>query len=71
MTDPGCAHDSTEAGPLARSSLEVGADPADWMYMRLVDYYEFNWYPMKGDPHGRYNLIVSVSHWPLRYVSMP
>lgn len=28
--------------------------------MRLVDYYEFNWYPMKGDPHGRYNLIVSV-----------
>ncbi|RDX45075.1 hypothetical protein OH76DRAFT_1028834 [Lentinus brumalis] len=53
---------STEAGPLARSSLEVGADPADWMYMRLVDYYEFNWYPMKGDPHGRYNLIVSPIH---------
>ena len=30
------------------------------MYMRLVDYYEYNWYPMKGDPHSRYNLIVSV-----------
>ena len=28
--------------------------------MRLVDYYEYNWYPMKGDPHSRYNLIVSV-----------
>ncbi|TBU46726.1 male sterility protein-domain-containing protein [Dichomitus squalens] len=53
---------STEAGPLARSSLEENADPADWMYMRLVDYYEFNWYPMKGDPHGRYNLIVSPVH---------
>ena len=49
------------AGPLARSSYEVGADPMDWPYMRLVDYYEFNWYPMKGDPHMRYNLLVSVS----------
>ncbi|KAI0757749.1 male sterility protein-domain-containing protein [Daedaleopsis nitida] len=53
---------STEAGPLARSSLEEGADPADWMYMRLVDYYEFNWYPMKGDQHSRCNLIVSPIH---------
>ena len=32
----------------------------DWQYMRLVDYYKFHWYPMKGDPHERYNLIVSV-----------
>ena len=49
----------TEAGPLARSSLEPNADPADWMYMRLVDCYQFNFIPMKGD--SRYNLIVSVS----------
>ena len=54
------SHLSTEAGPLARSSYEDGADPMDWQYMRLVDYYEFHWYPMKGDPHERYNLIVSV-----------
>ncbi|KAI0752413.1 male sterility protein-domain-containing protein [Daedaleopsis nitida] len=53
---------STEAGPLARSSLEKGADPTDWMYMRLVDYYEFNWCPIPGDPHSRCNLIVSPIH---------
>ncbi|KAI1787647.1 male sterility protein-domain-containing protein [Ganoderma leucocontextum] len=53
---------STEAGPLARSSLEENGDPADWMYMRLVDYYEFKWYPMAGDVHGRYNLIVTPIH---------
>ncbi|KAM5536364.1 hypothetical protein V8D89_009962 [Ganoderma adspersum] len=50
------------AGPLARSSLEEGADPGDWMYMRLVDYYQFNWYPMADDVHGRYNLVVSPIH---------
>ena len=44
--------DSTEAGPLARSSLEENADPADWMYMRLVDYYQFNWCPMADDAQG-------------------
>ncbi|PIL30035.1 transporter [Ganoderma sinense ZZ0214-1] len=53
---------ATEAGPLARSSLEANADPADWMYMRLVDYYQSDWYQMEDDVHGRYNLIISPIH---------
>ncbi|KAI0321919.1 hypothetical protein OF83DRAFT_1080638 [Amylostereum chailletii] len=39
----------TEAGPLARSSLEPNADLSDWAWMRLVDCYQFNFIPMKGD----------------------
>lgn len=33
----------------------------DWSYMRFLDYYQYHWSPIEGDPLSRYNLVISVS----------